>query len=96
MLSVKCPRFNNAIKFSERLPLIYQFYGVCKMYHLEYLPNKTSMLISAGVLGSFLGILCRATLNMDIVSSITIAFILAMIIQQLINPFYSIAPVDDD
>ncbi len=94
MLSVKCPSCSNEIKFSERLPLIYKFYGACKSCNTEYIPNKPSMLISSAVLGGFLGILIKSTFDVDILSSAVMAFILTMGIQQLINPFYSVDIID--
>ncbi len=96
MLDQNCPTCGNRVSFYSRLSLIYKFYGQCNACGSEYLPHKKSMVLSSGVLGAIVAILSMSILKFDFLSAMGISVLLVFILQQLINPFYSLNALDDD
>ncbi len=74
--------------------LIYGQVGNCPHCGNEFLPQKSSMYLSSGVLGAIIGILAVAVLKLDHLSAMGLSLLLVFVIQQLCNLFYSLDTLD--
>lgn len=96
MLSEQCPHCGKDLQISDRLELIYKFYGTCKYCHQDFLPKRQPMIWSSGVIGAIVGVLATALLNLDYFSAIGLALFVVFIAQRFINILYSLDPLEND
>jgi CXXC-20-CXXC protein len=95
MLSQKCPNCKYSISFRERFTLIYKFHGTCKLCNKDYMVKTDTMITSAAVLGAMTGIAGAAVLEFDSVTIFILCVFVVLIVQSLMNLFYSLIPVDN-